>query len=316
MEFIWFTKFIGFIEFTKFIEFVPANFMNSINPVNSINSTLLFKIGFLDVTFWDILDILIVGFLIYQIYKLLKGSLAFNIVVGLAFLFIASNLVEYLQMGMLSTILGGFVSLGLIALLIVFQPEARRFLIVVGRGTLAGRENFIRRLIGREWQVEGNDANIQSILRAIQRFAQEKTGALIIFSRDANVESFANSGVSMNADISSQLLESIFNKESPLHDGAVVINGNKIHAASCILPVSDNPNLPDWLGLRHRAAVGVTETTEVLALIVSEESGKFSIARNGKISPHLSLKQIENRLKKLHAEFYEGPKQEEVAEKA
>ena len=186
-------------------------------------------------------------------------------------------------------------------------------MIVVGRGTLAGRENFIRRLIGREWQVEDNDANIQSVLRAIQRFSQDKTGALIIFSRDANVESFANSGVPMNADISSQLFESIFNKESPLHDGAVVINGNKIHAASCILPVSDNPNLPDWLGLRHRAAVGVTETTEVLALIVSEETGKFSIARNGKISSNLSLKQVENRLKKLFVEFYEGSKQEQVA---
>jgi len=248
-----------------------------------------------------------------QIYKLLKGSLAFNIVVGLAFLFIASNLVEYLQMGMLSTILGGFVSLGLIALLIVFQPEARRFLIVVGRGTLARRENFFRRLIGREWEVEDNDANIQSVLRAIQRFEQDKTGALIIFSRDANVESFANSGVSLDADISSQLLESIFNKESPLHDGAVIINGNKIHAASCILPVSDNPNLPDWLGLRHRAAVGVTETTEVLALIVSEETGKFSIARNGKISSNLSLKQVENRLKKLRVEFYEGAKPEGTA---
>jgi len=307
MKFIEFTRFIEFIKFTEFIGFTDS--ANLVNPINFINSTnLLFKIGFLDITFWDVLDVLIVGFLIYQIYKLLKGSLAFNIVIGLAFLFIASNVVSYLQMGMLSTILGGFVSLGLIALLIVFQPEARRFLIVVGRGTLAGRENFIRRLIGREWEVKDNDANIQSILRAIQRFAQEKTGALILFSRDSNVESFANSGVVLDADISSRLLESIFNKESPLHDGAVIINGNKIHSASCVLPVSDNPNLPDWLGLRHRAAVGVTETTEVLALIVSEESGKFSVARDGKLAGNLSLKQVENRLKKLHVEFYENTK--------
>lgn len=266
---------------------------------------LNFKIGFLDVTFWDILDILIVGFLIYQIYKLLRGSLAFNIVVGLAFLFIASNVVEYLQMGMLSTLLGGFVSLGLLALLIVFQPEVRRFLIVVGRGTMAGRENFIRRLLGKEWEVEDNDAIIQSILRSIQGFSKNKTGALIVFSRDANVESFANSGVILDANISSRLLESIFNKDSPLHDGAVIINANKIHSASCVLPVSDNSNLPDSLGLRHRAGVGVTETTDALALIVSEENGKFSIARNGKLSNDLSLKQVENRLKKIHAEFYE-----------
>lgn len=269
---------------------------------------LNFKIGFLDVTFWDILDILIVGFLIYQIYKLLRGSLAFNIVVGLAFLFIASNVVEYLQMGMLSTLLGGFVSLGLLALLIVFQPEVRRFLIVVGRGTMAGRENFIRRLLGKEWEVEDNDAIIQSILRAIQGFSKNKTGALIVFSRDANVESFANSGVILDANISSRLLESIFNKDSPLHDGAVIINANKIHSASCVLPVSDNSNLPDSLGLRHRAGVGVTETTDALALIVSEENGKFSIARNGKLSNDLSLKQVENRLKKIHTEFYEVSK--------
>jgi len=269
---------------------------------------LNFKIGFLDVTFWDILDILIVGFLIYQIYKLLRGSLAFNIVVGLAFLFIASNVVEYLQMGMLSTLLGGFVSLGLLALLIVFQPEVRRFLIVVGRGTMAGRENFIRRLLGREWEAEDNDAIIQSILRAIQGFSKNKIGALIVFSRDANVESFANSGVILDANISSRLLESIFNKDSPLHDGAVIINANKIHSASCVLPVSDNSNLPDSLGLRHRAGVGVTETTDALALIVSEENGKFSIARNGKLSNDLSLKQVENRLKKIHTEFYEVSK--------
>ncbi len=273
---------------------------------------LNFKIGFLDITFWDILDILIVGVLIYQIYKLLRGSLAFNIVVGLAFLFIASNVVEYLQMGMLSTLLGGFVSLGLLALLIVFQPEVRRFLIVVGRGTMTGRENFIRRLLGKEWEVKDHDAIIQSILRAIQRFSKEKTGALIVFSRDANVESFSNSGVILDANISSRLLESIFNKESPLHDGAVIINANKIHSASCVLPVSDNSNLPDWLGLRHRAGVGVTETTDVLALIVSEETGKFSTARNGKLYGNLSLKQIENRLKKIHTEFYETPKEEKV----
>lgn len=275
---------------------------------------LNFKIGFLDITFWDVLDILIVGFLIYQIYKLLKGSLAFNIVVGLAFLFIASNVVEYLQMGMLSTLLGGFVSLGLLALLIVFQPEVRRFLIVVGRGTMSGRENFIRRLLGKEWEVKDNDAIIQSILRAIQRFSKEKTGALMVFSRDANIESFSNSGVRLDADISSRLLESIFTKESPLHDGAIIINANKIHSASCVLPVSDNSNLPDWLGLRHRAGVGVTETTDVLALIVSEETGKYSIARNGKLSGNLSLKQVENRLKKMHAEFYENPKEIKVEE--
>jgi len=287
------------------------NSINSINFINSINSTNLilnFKIGFLEVTFWDILDILIVGFLIYQIYKLLRGSLAFNIVVGLAFLFIASNVVEYLQMGMLSSLLGGFVSLGLLALLIVFQPEVRRFLIVVGRGTMAGQENFIRRLLGKEWEVEDNDAIIQSILRAIQGFSKNKTGALIVFSRDANVESFANSGVILDANISSRLLESIFNKDSPLHDGAVIINANKIHSASCVLPVSDNSNLPDSLGLRHRAGVGVTETTDALALIVSEENGKFSVARNGKLSNDLSLKQVENRLKKIHTEFYEVSK--------
>lgn len=266
---------------------------------------LLFEIGFLEVTIWDILDVLIVGFLIYQIYKLLRGSLAFNIVVGLGLLFLVANIVTYLGMDMLSTILNSFVSLGLLALLIVFQPEVRRFLIVLGRGTIAGRENIVRRFLGREWNIEYNNATIQSVLRSIQGFSKTKTGALIVFSRDANVVSFSSSGVVLEADISSKLLESIFNKESPLHDGAVIINDNKIHAASCVLPVSDNPNLPDTLGLRHRAAVGVTETTDVLALIVSEETGTFSIARGGKITSDLSLKQIENRLKKMYEEFYD-----------
>ncbi len=263
---------------------------------------LAFEIGFLEVTIWDILDILIVGFLIYQIYKLLRGTLAFNIVIGLVFLFIVSNVVKYLQMGMLSTILNSFVSLGLIALLIVFQPEVRRFLIVLGRGTMAGRENILRRFLGKEWDTEQKDATIQSVLKAIKVLSKTKTGALLVFSRDANVESFSSSGVVMEAEISSQLLESIFNKESPLHDGAVIISEDKIHAASCVLPVSDNPNLPDHLGLRHRAAVGISESTDVLALTVSEETGEFSIAKNGKLTENLSLKQVENRLKKMYEE--------------
>ena len=257
-----------------------------------------FEIGFLPIRVWDILDILIVGYLIYQIYKLLRGSVAFNIFVGVILIYILSWLVKTLQMDLLSSLLGEFVSVGVLMLLIVFQPEVRRFLLILGNSTLRQRSNFFNRLLSGRLSIFESDVlteNAEAIQKAILRMSRTKTGALIVFANNLNLEYFSNSGVIMDAKISQPLLESIFNKESPLHDGAVIISDNKIHAASCVLPLSSNPDLPKSAGLRHRAAVGVTEQSNVSAFVVSEENGTISFANDGKLATKIS----EKRLKEL-----------------
>jgi uncharacterized protein (TIGR00159 family) len=257
-----------------------------------------FEIGFLPIRIWDILDILIVGYLIYQIYKLLRGSVAFNIFIGVILIYVLSWLVKMLEMDLLSSLLGQFVSVGVLMLLIIFQPEVRRFLLILGNNTLRQRSNFFNRLLSGKLNIFESDVlsqNAEAINKAILRMSRTKTGALIVFANNLNLEYFSNSGVVLNAKISQPLIESIFNKESPLHDGAVIISDNKIHSASCVLPLSSNPDLPKSAGLRHRAAVGVTENSNVSAFIVSEESGAISYAVHGKLARKIS----EKRLKEL-----------------
>ncbi len=269
-----------------------------------MTSTLLFNIGFLDISIWDILDILIVGYLLYQVYKLLRGSLAFNIFVGIATIYAMWGFVNALNMVLLSEILNALSSVFIIALLIVFQPELRRFLLLLGGNTLKQRFNFLKPFFKRNaGDPEQKEKHIVEIRKAAEKMSRSKTGALILFTNNSNIESFTHSGVKVDAEISAPLLETIFNKETPLHDGAVIISEGKIQAASCVLPVSDNPNLPKSVGLRHRAAVGVTEGTDVVALVVSEETGNISIASEGRLYIKLNKEQLEAQLKKTFTEL-------------
>ena len=239
-------------------------------------SFFLFKIGFLPVRIWDVLDILIVGYLIYQIYKLLKGSIAFNIFIGVLTLYVVWWLVNQLDMDLLSAVLDQFVQVGVIIIIIIFQPEVRRFLLFLGDSTLRQRSNFLGRIIDRNFETsEENTALVNATKAALLRMGRQKTGAIIVFSKNVSLEGLINSGVSIDAQISEPLIESIFNKESPLHDGAVIINNGKIQAASCILPVSDNRRLPKNVGLRHRAAVGITERANVAAFVVFKKLVKL-----------------------------------------
>jgi len=262
---------------------------------------LLFEIGFLPIRILDILDILIVGYLIYLIYKLLRGSIAFNIFVGVIILLVVWWLVEALEMDLLSVFLGQFVSVGVILLIIIFQPEVRRFLLLLGNTTLRQRFNFLNRIIDKEVEErEEKQEEIQSMKRAILRMSKYKTGALLVFTQNMNLEFFSNSGTKLGATISQPLIESIFNKESPLHDGAMVIADNKIQSAGCVLPVSSNPDLPKGVGLRHRAAVGVTESSSVSVFIVSEESGNIAFAHEGKLKRNLTDAQLTELLNQYY----------------
>jgi uncharacterized protein (TIGR00159 family) len=260
-----------------------------------------FDIGFLPVSIWDVLDILIVGFLFYQIYRLLKGSIAFNIFVGVITLYVVWMIVDALKMDMLKMLLGQFVSVGVLILIIIFQPEVRRFLLFLGNTTLRRRFNFFERFFTKEYsEVEDNRRNnqIRQITGALSSLSKTRTGALIVFANDTNLEGIISGGVSLDANISQSLLESIFNKESPLHDGAVIVGKEKIQRASCVLPVSENTDLPKGVGLRHRAGVGITEKAQVTCFIVSEETGKISLAKEGNLKTANDFNEVEKWMKR------------------
>jgi uncharacterized protein (TIGR00159 family) len=261
----------------------------------------LFDIGFLPVRVWDVLDIIIVGYLMYQIYKLLRGNIAFNIFVGVLTLYVVWWLVNQLEMDLLSAVLDQFVSVGVIIIIIIFQPEVRRFLLFLGNTTLRQRSNFLGRILDRNLEsTEEKVRQLRALRSAIVRMSKRKTGALIVLAGNLDLEGLVSSGVAMDADITEPLLESIFNKHSPLHDGAVIVSNGRLQSASCVLPVSENPNLPSSAGLRHRAAVGITERANVAAFIVSEETGHISIAVEGELRRKLD----EQELKSLLSEYY------------
>jgi len=224
----------------------------------------------------------------YQLYKLMHGSVAIKIFLGVLSLYLFYLVVKSAQMELLASILGQFMSVGVLATVILFQQEIRKFLLVIGKTTsFKSGENFFSSF--SLWKKQGgSDHNVTPIIEAVKAMSGTSTGALIVFTRDSELKFYVDSGDLIDAEISNRLLLSIFNKYSPLHDGAVIIHKDRIRAARCILPVSENDNLPAQFGLRHRAAVGMSEITDTLILIVSEETGEMSIAENGIVSKNLS----------------------------
>lgn len=261
---------------------------------------LLFQLGFLPVSFWDVIDILIVTYLLYQLYKLLRGNFAINIIIGVVMLYMVWWLVNQLNMSLLAAVLDQFVSVGVIILIIIFQPEVRRFLLVLGNTALRQRSNFVGRILDRNvGNTAAQDDDLLALKSALLRMARKKTGALIILTHDMNLEGVISSGVTLDAQITEPLIESIFNKESPLHDGAMLIAKNRIHMASCVLPVSESTEIPKSAGLRHRAAVGITERAKVAAFVVSEETGHISFAYEGVLYRKITEARLEELLQ-LH----------------
>ena len=253
-----------------------------------------FYIGFLEVTWVDAVDILLVSYLIYQLYKLIRGSVAFRIALGVLAIYMVYMVVKAFHMELLTAILGQFIGVGVLAALILFQPEIRRFLLLVGKTTFGKNDGFLKGLFKRR-QSDMN-LNVREIVDTSKALSGTNTGALIVVSRQNDLHNLAQSGDAIDAILSRRLLISIFNKYSPLHDGAVLVRDNRIIAARCILPVSERNDLPAQFGLRHRAALGITEATDAVVLIVSEETGQVSIAHDGKIDHNLSPVEIRNLL--------------------
>jgi diadenylate cyclase len=254
----------------------------------------LFKIGFLEVSWVDFIDIALVSVLLYQIYKLIRGSIAVNIFLGILALYLIYLIVRAAEMELLATILGQFMNVGVLAMIILFQPEIRKFLLVIGRGT-EFRENIFKTIAN--WRHEyRDDFDVHELIEAVKSLKATKTGALIVFSRDTELKFYAQTGDPLDAEVNKRLLLSIFNKNSPLHDGAVIIHKGRIKAARCVLPVTENDNLPPHFGLRHRAAVGMSENTDTLVLAISEETGRLILARNGKYLRLIKLKRVEQKI--------------------
>lgn len=252
--------------------------------------------AFIEIKLLDIFDILFVAFLLYGLYNLLKGTVAINIFFGIVAFYLLWKLVTALEMKLLSEIFGAFISVGFIALIVVFQPEIRKFLL------LLGTPGFIKRKHRRFsfWRFEVNrevEIDLDQVILASRSMAESKTGALMIIANKSGLEQYVSTGEELNAKISDALLENIFFKNSPLHDGAVIIHENKIVAARCILPVSDNKKIPGLLGLRHRAAVGITEQSDAIAIIISEETGHISYAFKGKLKNNIPPNKLKSLIK-------------------
>jgi diadenylate cyclase len=262
----------------------------------------VFKIGFLEVSWVDLIDISLVAVLLYQVYKLIRGSLAMNIFLGILSLYLIYLIVRAAQMELLATILGQFMGVGVLAMIILFQPEIRKFLLLIGRTTEINRDDIFKTITN--WRTEHHeDFDVSQLMEALKTLKATRTGALIVFSRDIELKFYVETGDPINAEINKRLILSIFNKNSPLHDGALIIYKGKIKAARCVLPVSENDHLPPHFGLRHRSAIGMSEITDTLVLAISEETGRLILARNGVYLRSLKLKQVEQKiLEYLHNE--------------
>jgi diadenylate cyclase len=256
---------------------------------------LLFTIGFLEINWLDIVDVLLVTILLYQLYKVLTGSVALKIFVGFLSIYLLYLVVKALGMELLTIILGQFMGVGVLAAIILFQQEIRKFLLMIGKTTAFNNDKLFK---GFPWRKadDGNRINLTPFIEAAKSLAGKNTGALIVFAMGTDLKLYAESGDFIDAVISKRLMLSIFNKNSPLHDGAVIIADNRIKAARCILPVTDSKDVPASMGLRHRAAIGLTEVTDAVVLVVSEETGQISLVRNGRVYRNLAASDLRSRL--------------------
>lgn len=225
--------------------------------------------------FTTILDLVIVIFLLYCFVKMVKGSRAWQLIKGIAFLLIATWLSGVLNLKILNSILTGIMNWGVIAIIVIFQPELRRGLEQLGT-------NKFTKFFGLDSDLATKTKeDIYKVVIAATELSKTRTGALIVIERDINIQDIIATGVPMNSEVSPQLLVNIFVPKTPLHDGAVVISNNKIAAAACVLPLADDPDIAKELGTRHRAAIGISKESDSIAVVVSEETGKISVAKDG-----------------------------------
>ncbi len=255
--------------------------------------------SFIHITLVDVFDIFLVALLFYQIYIMIRGTAAINIFIGIFLLYLIWLVVRALNMEMLSTILGQIIGVGALALIIVFQQEVRKFLLYIGTRYLSNRsfsiERFFSSKVDRKELLVGMDA----LVRACRNMSETKTGALIVLGRRSNLQLYIDTGDFIDAAIDGRLIETIFFKNTPMHDGAMFVVNGRIAAARCVLPTTEKLEVPAHYGMRHRAAMGITEHTDAVVVVVSEETGKISVVESGVIKSGLSIIELRQSLEQL-----------------
>ena len=233
----------------------------------------------------DAIDIAIVSFLLYHLFALMRGTRAVHMFFGLIVLFLLSVIAQWMNLIAVNWLISSLRTAWLIAFVIIFQPELRRALSMLGQNRLLSR--FVRM---RQSHV------IPEVVKAVQEMSEKKTGALIVLEKDMGLKNYVETGTTIDARVSAELIESIFTRPSPLHDGAIVIQNDRVVAAGCTLPLSQDQRLAQSMGMRHRAALGLSEETDALVVVVSEESGAVSYADDGKLYRKIDLATLKNEL--------------------
>ncbi len=254
---------------------------------------MVFHIGFKDVV-----DIFLVAILLYQAFRLLKKTGASSVFVGiLTFIFIWFLVTHVFHMELLGSIFDMLINVGAFALIVLFQDEIRRFFSRLGSQRHFGVINLIKQIFGNgKREQEKTDFELVQIVLACRNMSKQHTGALIVIARNNDLDFYAQSGETIDAKINSRLIENIFFKNSPLHDGALIVHKDRLKAAGCVLPVSRNQEIPKSKGLRHRAALGITEQSDAIAIVVSEENGQISWSIGGKLSSKVKPEELEHFL--------------------
>ena len=260
----------------------------------------------LNVTKTDVAEIIILSFIIYQIMVWIKSTRAWNLLKGFSVVLVVLAVAAVFHMNTILWIAENFFSLGITAVIIVFQPELRRAL------EQLGEKNILTSIVpfdsSRKEEEGMTDRTVSELIRACFEMGKARTGALIVMELSVSLQEYDRTGISVDALVSSQLLLNIFEKNTPLHDGAVILAGNRIRSATCYLPLSDNMKLSKALGTRHRAAVGISEVSDSITIIVSEETGSVSLAKGGRLLRNLNQEQLKEQLQSLQAKPEEGRK--------
>ena len=257
--------------------------------------------GIFNFGFVDLVDILLTAYIIYFVYQKFKGSTAMNLIFGVFIIYIVWMVVRALNMSLISSIMNNVASVGLLALVVVFHPEIRKFLLELGNKSTLSKIFSIERIFHKVIKQPADQLNIHEIVKACASFAKHKVGALIVLPSHPDLTSIMETGERLDCNVSARILDAIFFKNAPLHDGAVIITKGRITAAKCVLPVSANMDLPKKIGLRHRSGIGVSEVSDSLVIIVSEERGEISYSEYGGIVTGITPEQLSDKLKERFA---------------
>ena len=256
--------------------------------------TLLAFLGFLELSIADILDIILLGLIIFFLFKWIRGTSAMSIFIAIVSLYLITVVVGAFNMRLMTAIMDMVLDVGVLALIVIFQPEIRKFLIRLGNKYMSSArgQKLLNRILGGGKTAKSSSEEVNDLTEACRRMSEDKTGALIVIAHNTPLDEIISTGDRLDAKIHRRLIMNLFFKNSPLHDGAVVISGGRIVAARCTLPITEKKNIPAKFGMRHKAAIGITEETDADAIVVSEETGNISFVKSGEVTPINNINEL------------------------